>query len=189
MLNKAENAHPRLLSLEFHTRFFPALLFGRLRPAERDRTGFTSTTGLYVLLVVCFVLVIIGAPGAVANKSLTGWAMAGLGAAGITALSVNSIFSRMGAPLSYDGFLKGVFFFFVTFGVSAGVFVGSLKHSIAIGLPAGAGGFAAGYLLGILAGFWFQYLGWMAALINYLAYLAVLGLLCVDIVLLFGSFF
>ena len=73
--------------------------------------------------------------------------------------------------------------------MSAGVFTGALGHSLAIGLPAGALGVSAGYLLGIFAGVWLQYLGLMAALLNFLAGLAVLGLFCVDIVLLFGSLF
>lgn len=189
MLSGPDAPPPKFLSLEFHTRFFPALLFGRLCPSAVEHTSFTSTNGLYVLFVVCLILLIIGVPGAVTNNSIAGWVMVGLGALGLAAMFVNSVFSRMGEPVSYGGFLRCVFLFFVVLGVSAGVFTGALGHSLAIGLPAGALGFAAGYLLGILAGFWLQYLGWMAALLNFLAGLAVLGLFCVDIVLLFGSFF
>lgn len=179
---------PKFLSLEFHTRFFPAFLWSRLRPRDRVGTGFPSAVGLQVMFVVCCILVILGLPGAVSNRSFIGWILAGAGAAGILALLINSLCSRREAP-SYDGFLSGVFLFFVALGISAGVFVGTLEHSVPMGLLIGLGGLIAGYLLGIMAGLWFQYLGWLASMVNILAGLAVLGMLCVDLVLLGGSLF
>jgi len=100
-------------------------------------------------------------------------------------LLINSILSRKDPP-NYENFLIGVFFFFMILGLTAGIFTGSLHHLLMLGLLAGTVGLIAGYLLGILAGLWFQYLGWVATLLNILAGLAVLGMFVVDIVLLFG---
>lgn len=177
---------PKFLSLKFHTRFFPALLWGRLRPGERAGTSFSSAVESYVLFVIIFVLLAIGIPLAVSNKPVIGWVLAGMGAAGTVALLISSIFSRKEPP-SYDNFLIGVFFFFVILGLTAGVFIGTLKHSLTPGMLVGAAGLVAGYLLGILAGLWFQYLGWVASIVNGLAIFAVLGMFFVDLVLLAGS--
>jgi hypothetical protein len=177
---------PAFLSLEFHTRFFPALLWRGMRPRGREGTGFSSTGVLPILLVFCFILLLLGIPYALAHKSITGWVLGGIGVAGMAALFINSVVSGIGGPPTYDGFLKGIFFFFVTLGITAGVFVGTLNHSLTLGVSACTGGLVAGYLLGITAGFWLQYLGWVAALLNILASLFVLGMLVVDIVLLFG---
>ena len=179
---------PRILSLEFHTRFFPALLRGCLRPRERTGIGFSSVVEFHITFAFCFLLAVIGIPYAVSHKSAIGWVVGGVGAAGMSALFIHSIFSRKEPP-SYDSFLIGVFFFFVFAGITAGVLVGTLEHSLALGLLAGSGGFIAGYLLGILAGLWFQRLGWLAIMVNGLASLAVLGMFMVDILLLSGSLF
>jgi hypothetical protein len=181
--------HPKFLSLEFHTRFFPALLLGRLSPEEKGGTTFTSTTELYVLLVICLILVVIGIPNAVSHKSIIGWIAGGIGAAGIMAMFISSILSQMGTPPSYDAFLKGIFLFFLSLGISAGIFIGTLDHSSLKGLLVGSAGLVAGYLLGILFGLWFQYLGWLAGMLNLVAYLAVIGMLFVDLVLLGGNLF
>lgn len=175
---------PKFLSLEFHTRFFPALLWGRLRPGTREGTGFSSTFELYVLFGICLALAVIGLPGAITSNSVIGWAVGGIGAAGTLALIINSIIS-CDTPPSYDRFLTAVFFFFVMLGISAGVFAGSLQHSLALGLLVGSGGLIAGYLLGILAGLCLQLLGWLASMVNGLAGLAVLGMFVVDLVFLF----
>lgn len=179
---------PQFLSFEFHTRFFPALLWGRLRPRERSGTSFASAVELHVLFVVCFILLAFGIPIAVSSGSIIGWIVGGIGAAGTVALVINSIFSRKNPP-SYDHFLIGVFFFFVTLGLTAGVFIGSLNHSLSLGLLVGFAGLIIGYLLGILAGLWLQYLGWLASTVNGLAVPAVLGMILVDLVLLSGSWF
>lgn len=178
--------HPTFLSFEFHTRFFPALLWRGMRPRERGGTSFTSTGVFPILLVFCLILLLSGIPYALAHKSIIGWVLGGIGVAGMVFLFINSITSGINSPPTYDGFLKGIFFFFVTLGISAGVFVGTLNHSLTLGIPACAGGFVAGYLLGIPAGLWLQYLEWVAALLNMLAGLFVLGMFVVDIVLLFG---
>ena len=179
---------PKFLSFAFHAGFFPALLRGRLRPRERVGTGFTSIVEFYVSLAFCFILVMIGIPKAVSDRSIIGWVVGGIGAAGIVALLIHSICSHKDPP-SFDCFLIGVFFFFVVTGISAGVFFGTLEHSLPLGLLVGSGGLIAGYLLGILAGLWFQYLGWLASVVNGLAGLAVAGMFFVDLVLLSGALF
>jgi hypothetical protein len=128
----------------------------------------------------------LGIPGAVSRSSIIGWIAVGIGTAGIVALLINSILSRKEPP-SYDCFLPGIFFFFVVLGITSGIFAGTLEHSLPLGLLVGSGGLIAGYLLGILAGLWFQYLGWLSAMVNALASLAVLGMLLVDLVLLSGT--
>jgi hypothetical protein len=184
-----EITYPKFLSLEFHTRFFPALLSGRLRPKEREGTRFVSSHALVIALVLCLILVVIGVPYAVSHRSLIGWLIGGIGLAGILALIVNSVLSRRGEPPSYDRFLFGIFFFFVALGLTSGVFIGTLEHSIMRGLLISAAGFIAGYVAGIFAGLWLQRLGWMANVLNALAGLAIFGMLFVDLVLLAGSLF
>lgn len=179
---------PKFLSLEFHTRFFPALLRASLRPRERGGTGFSSVSEFYVLFVVCLILVVVGLPIAVSNRSFVGYAVGGVGLLGVLVLLLNSIFSCKETP-TYDSFLAGVFFFFVVIGLTSGVFVGTLEHSLTQGVLVGAAGLIAGYILGIWAGVWLQYLGWLAPMVNGLAALAVLGMLAVDLVLLSLSFF
>jgi hypothetical protein len=180
--------NPRFLSLEFHTRFFPALLWDRLRPRERAGTSFTSIIELQILFVICFILLVTGIPAAIGSNSVIGWIAGGLGAAGALALFIHSIVSRKDPP-KYDYFLIGVFFFFVFLGLTAGIFAGSLNYSLMIGLIVGTVGLIAGYFLGIMAGLWFQYLGWLASAINGLAILAIIGMFVVDLVILSSSLF
>jgi hypothetical protein len=180
--------NPKFLSLEFHTRYFPGLLWKHLRPREREGMGFTSTLEHHIIFAVCIILLALGIPIAVSSGSVISWIVGGIGAAGTVALLVNSIASRKDSP-SYDNFLIGVFFFFVALGLTAGIFAGSLNHSLMIGLLVGAAGLIAGYLLGILAGLWLQYLGWLASTVNALAIVAILGMFFVDLVILSGSIF
>ncbi len=140
-----------------------------------------------VVLAICFILMIIGLPSAIDNKSVLGWVLAGLGLTGFVALVVQSIASQWGERPSYDDFLVNIFFLFVTLGLTAGIFVGTLNHSLLLGLMVGGGGLIAGYLFGILAGLWLQYLGWMAPILNLIAGLAVIGMFVVDMVLLAGA--
>lgn len=174
----------RFFSLEFHTRFFPALLWRRLRFRERAATSFVSTES-YIALVFCFILAVTGIPSAITRHSIIGWVVGGSGLAGILALFTISICSRRG-PLSYDGFLIGILFFLVTLGLTAGIFNGTLEHSFFIGLLGSVAGLVLGYVLGIFAGLWFQYLGSLAVLLDLLAGLAIIGMIVVDLVLLLG---
>jgi hypothetical protein len=177
---------PRFWSLEFHTRYFPALLRMRLTPNERAGSGFTSSLEKYFLFVLCFIIVVLGIPSAVLHHSIIGWIAGGIGAAGLAALTINSIFSGKIQP-DYENFLTGIFFFFVLLGLSAGIFAGSLNHSLLQGIVIGAAGIIAGYFIGIAAGLWFQCMGWLASLLNGIAILACVGILFVDLVILAGS--
>jgi hypothetical protein len=177
---------PKFLSLEFHTRFFPALLWQRLGSKGQGRTGFGPPTEFPIVFVICIVLIVIGLPMAIDDGSFIGWVIAGLGGAGMLFLIINSIASR-GNPPDYDAFLPGIFFFFVTLGLTAGIFTGFLEHSASLGMALGGAGLVAGYLLGILGGLYLQYLGWMAVLVNGLAWMAVIGMLGLDLVLLGGG--
>jgi hypothetical protein len=180
---------PKLLSVEFHTRFFPALLWRRYRPAHQARSGFFSSSFVRDLAVTgCIVLVAIGFPTALSRGILAGWIAGGIGAAGILAMLVHSIASRRGEPPSWDGFLVGFFFFFLTAGLSTGILFSTLDHYLLVhGLLACAAGLIAGYVLGILAGFVMQYLGWLASILDQIVVLAILGLLVLDLVLLSGA--
>jgi len=182
----SDNITPGFLSLAFHTRFFPSLLKSRLlRPKERGRSGFSTGMDHTIALAVCVILVMLGLPGAIDEKSVIGWVLTALGAAGIIALLINSIVSNT-EQSGYDNFLAGIFFFFVLFGMTAGVFTGTINHSLPQGILVGIGGTVGGYLFGILAGLSLQYLGWIAVMANGLAWLAVIGMVCVDLVLLSG---
>ena len=181
---------PRFLSIEYHTRFFPAFLWSRLRPKKRTGSGFNSSFEVYIVLMVCIVLVAVGVPPALSRGSIAGWITTGIGAAGVLAMLVNSISSRRGEPPSQSDFLVGFFFFFVVAGLTAGIFIGTLEHyPLLPGLLTGAAGLVAGYLLGMLAGFGMQYMGWLAAILDPLAGLAVLGMLVLDMVLLAGALY
>ena len=183
--NMITDSQPRFLSVEFHARFFPRVLWGRLRPGERVGSGFTSFLP-YIALAICLILVVIGVPNALTHSSTVGWIMLGLGLLGLVAIFIQSISSWWGERPSYEGFLVGFFFLFVILGLTTGIFIGTLKHSLALGLVVSAAGLFTGYLLGILAGLWFQYLGWIAALLNILAGLGIIGMIIVDLVLLLG---
>jgi hypothetical protein len=174
----------RFFSIAFHTRFFPSLLWSRLRPLEREGTSFVPIEN-YIAFVFCFVLAVAGIPNAINHHSIIGWVFGGTGLVGVLTLFISSICSRKGSP-SYDGFLTGVFFFTVILGLTAGIFTGTLEHSFCLGLLGSAAGLVLGYVLGIFAGLWFQYLGSLAVLLDMLAGLAIIGMIVVDLVLLFG---
>jgi hypothetical protein len=181
---------PKLLSIEFHIRFFPSFLWDRLRPKQRMGSGFNSSLERYLALTVCIILIAIGTPSALSHGSIAGWIASGIGAAGVLAMIVNSIASYWGKPPSYDDFLVGFFFFFVTAGLTAGIFISTLEHyRFFQSLLTSAAGLIVGYALGILAGFGLQYMGWLAAILDSLAYLAVFGMLVLDLVLLSGALF
>jgi hypothetical protein len=181
---------PNLLSIEFHTSFFPGFLWNRLSSKERRGSGFNSSFELYIILIICVTLVTIGIPPAVYSRSIAGWISSGIGAAGLLAMIINSIASSLGESPSINDFLVGFFFFFVTAGLTAGIFISTLEHYLFFqSLLISAAGLIAGYALGILSGFGLQYIGWIAALLDPLAGLMVFGMLVLDMVLLSGALF
>ena len=181
-------APPKFLSVEFHTRFFPSLLWGRLCPKQQQtRSGFNSCFELYLILAGCAVLVAVGVAAALSHESIAGWIASVLGAAGILAVLVNSISSRLGEPPTWNDFLVGIFFFFIFLGLTIGIFVSTLEHfHLFLNLATCAAGLVAGYVLGLFAGFGLQYLGWLASVLNQVAGLTVIGMLVLDLVLLSG---
>ncbi len=175
---------PKLFSREFHTRFFPQLLKNRLpfRKKESEGTSFTSTTEMFISLVVCVILAIIGIPWAV-QKSVIGWILSILGVGGTIVLVVTSFMGQRGEKPSYGDFLIGVFLFFVILDVFAGIPVGMETHSFWLGLLTSLAGLIAGYFIGILAGLWVQYFGWFAIIINMLAAFGAI-ILCGTVVIM-----
>ncbi len=180
-----QDPQPRFLSLAFHTRFFPRVLLNRLRPRGRAGSRF-YTFDHFVTLAVCLFLVVIATPKAGHHRSTIGWMLLGIGSLGLLALLIQSIASQCRQRPSYDSFLVGFFFLFITLGLTAGFYVGTRQSSLVQGLLAGAAGSFAGYLLGILAGLQFQRLGWLAALLNVLVGIGIIGLIIFDVLLLFG---
>jgi hypothetical protein len=187
VISKAENPTSRqsFFSREFHIRFFPRVLLNRLRPRGRAGSGF-FTFDHYVMLAICLFLVIVGAPKAITQKSTMGWVLLGACMIGFVFLFVQSIVSQWRERPSYESFLVGFFFLFITLGLTAGIYIGTHRHSLALGLLAGTAGLLLGYLLGIFAGLQFQRLGWLAALLNLLVGVAIIGLMIFDLMLLLG---
>ncbi len=173
----ADTVPPKFLSLDFHARFFPGLLRDRFLPRknrETPGTTFTSTTEMIVMLAGCLILAAIGIPTAVSRGSIVGWILTALGVGGTILLFILSVAAQWGHRPSYDDFLAGIFFFFVSLGVPVGVAVGLETHSPWLGILAGLAGLLGGYVLGILAGLRLQHLGWIATIVNMLAGLAAI---------------
>jgi hypothetical protein len=184
-MNKPTDPQPGFLSLAFHTRFFPGVLLNRLRPRGRAGSGF-FTFDHYVMLAVCLFLVVMATPRAGHHRSTVGWVLLGAGMLGFVFLIVQSIAAQWRERPSYDDFLIGFFFLFITLGLTTGIYIGTHQHSLALGLLAGTAGLLLGYLLGIFAGLQFQRLGWLAALLNILAGIVIIGLIIFDVLLLIG---
>lgn len=102
-----KDMEPRLLTIAFHTRFFPALLWNRLRPRKRSGTTFVPTE-FYIAFAICVVLVVVGLPGAINKHSIVGWVVGCTGlSAGIFAgalersLGLGLLVSLAGLVLGY----------------------------------------------------------------------------------------
>ena len=167
----ADPIPPKFLSLEFHARFFPRLLRDRVlrRGKETQGTSFTSTMEMMIGMAVCLTLAALGIPPAVDRGSIAGWLAAVAGIGGVLALLVSSVAAQWGTRSSYDNFLIGVFFFFLSLGIFIGIPVGMDSHSFPLGVSASLAGLAGGYAIGIRAALGLQYLGWMAGIVNMLA--------------------
>jgi len=176
-------ASPSILSSEFHTKFFPQLLWSRLRPKK----GICFPPMEFMMaFFACVILTGVGVPWALNRGSIVGWILSIIGLGGLLAIFIFSIFSHRGNRPTYDDFLVGIFFFFLFLGISAGICIGTFKHSLSLGLLSGTAGLFLGYVIGIFVGLWFQYLGWVATLVNMLSGLAIIGMIVVDLVMLVG---
>jgi hypothetical protein len=167
-------------------KFFPGLIRSRLLPKKKaEGTHFVSTFELFILLAFFLFLVARGMPLALDHGSVIGWMVGAIGIIGTIALVIFSIIAQLGTKPSYDNFLFGVFFFFVFLGLTVGIFIGKTEFSSYWWLLFGAIGLFTGYFLGILAGFWSQCLGWIVAIVDLICGCAVIGMIVVDVVLLF----
>ncbi len=154
---------PSLLSLEFHSKFFPRLLWSRLSPKKNEPQGvsFSHNMGPTAMVAACIALLALGAPIALIQKSLLGWVLAIAGLVGIAYIVFNSIAAQRGLKPTFEDFHIWIFFFWVFLGFSGGLFLISPNHQPhLIVFAAGLLGILPGYILGILAGFWAQSLGW-----------------------------
>lgn len=182
-------APPKLLSWEFHTAFIPRLLWARIRPgrAAPGRTTFNSTLELTLALAAGFIVAALGVAEAHRSSPVAGWILGVVGSGVVLAVIATSIASQRGERPTYDGFLAGIFFFFLFLGFTAGLFASVVNHaSREADAAAAALGLLAGYAAGLFSGFWAQRLGWVALLLNTFALPAIAGLLVVDAVLILG---
>jgi hypothetical protein len=113
-----------------------------------------------------------------------GWALTIVGVGGIIALLVVSIGSQWGHKPSYDTFLTGVFFFFVSLGVFIGIPMGMTYHSFWLGIATTIVGLVAGYAIGIFAGLRVQHLGWFAVIVNFIAALGAVVVVGTTLVMM-----
>src|ERR1700679_75283 len=176
---------PSLLSWEFHSAFFPRLLWSRLSPQENQPQGrsFNHNTGHTVMVAACMASLAVGVPMAAGPHSLIGWALVAAGLIGIGFILFDSI--AQGDRPTYEDFHIWIFFFFVFLGFSGGLFLTSVNHQPRlIVFAAGLLGILPGYIAGIFAGLWAKILGWVSGLLNGLAGIAIIGLVIVDMLML-----
>jgi hypothetical protein len=121
-----------------------------------------------IALAVCLILAVIGIPSAWTRGSIVGWILGILGVGGLLAIFVLSVAAQWGSRPTYDDFLSGIFFFFVSLGILAGIPVGIDSHSPWLGVLASLAGLIGGYVLGIFAGMQLQHLGWIAVILGML---------------------
>ena len=142
------DAPPSFFSLSFHTRFFPSLLWRRLRPRKEEyQSPFSNhiPLELTILVIVSKVAAIAGLGAGISRGSIIGWGVGILGLAVFAFFLVDSIRSQMGIRPSFDSFSFGIFFFFVVLGITVGLFEGTLLHSKSLAGWGGLAGFVAGY--------------------------------------------
>lgn len=178
---------PRFFSLAFHAKFFPAVLWRGVRPAQEEcapRFANHLPMECLLLFVGCAVLIAVGLPRAMARGSLIGWALCGAGGLGLLALLVQSVRAQAGSRPSFDAFRPVIFVFCIALGTILGVFAGStLLHGRWVSIAGGLIGLLAGYASGIVAGLWIQRLGWLGLLVDLVAGCALIGMLVVGLVL------
>jgi len=177
---------PRFFSLDFHLKFFPALL-RRLLQSRKYESTFAGHISLElpVLAVVSLILAIYGVAAVTGSGSVLAWVCGIVGVGGFGFLFVGSIRSGVEHRPSFDHFRVIVFLFFVFLGLTIGLFVGSVyRWPYEFRLAAGFAGLIVGYAAGIGGGLWIQYLGWMASLLEMVMLAAIAGLVIVDILLL-----
>jgi len=178
---------PTFFSLQFHLRFFPALIWNLLsQPKEVYRSPFSDHLPVEYIVApaLCVIAVAIGFPVLLGKGAWWGWLFLIPGAAGFAGLLAASVRSVWGQKPDYRDFRPAIFFFFLFLGPTAGLLAGSIEHSPALKTAGTIGGLAAGYILGILAGLWVQVLGWMGRFLDVFALGGIAGMIILDLVLL-----
>jgi hypothetical protein len=181
---------PSLLSLKFHTSFFPRLLWFKLspKPEEKPRTSFNSNLELMVVFFVSLLFLVTGTAMVLGKNFLLGSPLAILGLAGTAYILFSSWAAQRGTKPTYDNFLIWIFFFLAFLGLTVGLFFTSVNHySHLIVLSVGVLGLLVGYFVGIFGGLYLQSLGWVSGLLNGLAGPAIIGLIIVDMLFLVAS--
>jgi hypothetical protein len=148
----------------------------RRKKKETQGTTFAPTMEMIIALAVCLVLAVIGIPSALTRGSVVGWIPSIIGVGGISALLIASVGAQWGNRPTYDNFLTGVFFFFVSLGILIGIPVGMGNSSPVLGVSVSLAGLLGGYMPGIFAGLRMQHLGWMALILNMVAGLAAIAM-------------
>ena len=169
---------PSIVSIDFHVRFFPRTLWRRLRREKQARTGFSCNFEFLIGLAACLFLMAIGIPMVSTQGSVVGWIVTLPGLAGLLALLITSIHNQWGTRPSYDEFLPGSFFFFVFLGLTAGLVLGEPA-----GKWLGIVGMISGYAVGIAAGLFFQYLGYLSAILDWLFGFGAVVMMSADLIL------
>jgi hypothetical protein len=180
---------PHFLSLDFHIRFFPAVVWRQVRPSRTTESPFAHHLPIEypLMLALSLMLAFFGVSSLVLRHSVIGGIVGTLGISGTVALVGQSIWAERGTPLTFEAFRVMVFLFFTILGLTLGSLAGwSASHSRAIEASGAVVGLLAGYALGVAAGLWVQRLGWVAAWFELAAGLAVVGVVVVDLALLFG---
>ena len=182
-------APPSVFSSDFHLRFFPAVIRRRLQPSgERSESPFAHHIAIEypLMLALAIVLASVGLPSMVVHHSVGAGILGVIGMAGAVALVWQSIYAERGARPTFEAFRIGVFLFFVTLGLTTGLLLGVKAHSHFREVLGATAGLALGYALGIVGGLWVQRLGWISAWVELAGGLSVVGLVVVDLVMMFG---
>ncbi len=183
-----KNKHPRFFSLDFHVKFFPALLWRLLHPKKRRyESTFAGRISLELpaLAVVSIILGIYGFSAAIGSGSAIGWVCGIAGLGGFSYLLTASIRSTTGTRPSFEYFRTIVFLFFVLLGLTIGLEMGNAyRLPYGLTLITGLSGLILGYVAGIYGGLWVQCLGWMASLLDLIALVGIVGMAILDIALL-----
>lgn len=178
---------PAFFSLQFHLRFFPALVWNLLSPPEEAcRSPFSDHLPVEYIAApaLCVIAVAVGFPALQGKGVWWEWTLLILGASGFIALLAASVRSVWGQRPDYRDFRPAVFFFFVVLGPTVGLLAGTIEKSPALKMAGIAGGLPAGYVLGIAAGLWIQVLGWMGRFLDVFALGGIAGMMILDMVLL-----
>jgi hypothetical protein len=180
---------PRFLSVDFHLKFFPSLLWRLTRAKTRkDPSPFQNHIPMEfaIVTVLAVAAAIWGIGAALEKSSIAGWIVGILGMAVLLALLINSVSSALDLRPSYGSFRVEIFLFLVLLGTTIGLMVGRIHFSHSgwqIALD-GFGGFLIGYVAGVFGELWIQRLGWIAFLFSVLAMPAIPGMIVLDIIML-----